>query len=340
MRVIQHPAYEAPRRRLRRALDEHRPGHMVFIIGPSGVGKTTMRRSVMQEMFGNPACWGCGRVPVVETFAMLPRGAFFSSRELARSLLDELNAPSLRWLLEDSQMDPAEKQAIRLELEGSSELWRNVRNKVATEGEYWRMVQQCLLGRGCKYVSIDQVTALLVNHRDTTPASHTLHLMSLAESTGAMFVMTGVHDAVRLWDIHSELRRRVITIWVPPYSDKRSQDRVPFLRLLRSLGAKHQLSRDDLLVRMPHDILAATGGVFDEIVKLLRRASSIASEAGCIKIQKRHIESAYYSESDLAALWRDIEAFENAMRAGDVSRRAALARSRWERVSEPTLPSK
>ena len=58
MRVIQHPAYEAPRRRLRRALDEQRPGHMVFVIGPSGVGKTTMRRSVMQEMFGNPACWG------------------------------------------------------------------------------------------------------------------------------------------------------------------------------------------------------------------------------------------------------------------------------------------
>ena len=270
---------------------------------------------------------------------MLPHGAFFSSRELARSLLDELNAPALNWLLEDSHLSTAEKQAIRLELESSAEVWRCLQSKRPTEGDYWRMVKQCLVGRGCKYVSIDQVTALLVNHRDTSPASHTLHLMSLAESTGVMFVMTGVHHASRLWDIHSELRRRVVTVWVPPYSDRRHEDRVPFLRLLNSLAAKHSLSRGDLLVRMSHEILAATGGVFAEIVQLLRRASSLAGEDGCAKIMKRHIEGAYLSDSDLAALWRDIEAFENAMRAGDVSRRAALAKSRWERVSEPTLPS-
>lgn len=57
----------------------------MFIIRPSGVGKTTMRRSVMREMFGNPACWNCGRIPLVETFATLPHGAYFSSRQLAVS---------------------------------------------------------------------------------------------------------------------------------------------------------------------------------------------------------------------------------------------------------------
>lgn len=57
MRLLQHSAYRGPRDRLRAALDNHRPGHMVFVIGPSGVGKTTMRRSVMREMFGNPNLW-------------------------------------------------------------------------------------------------------------------------------------------------------------------------------------------------------------------------------------------------------------------------------------------
>lgn len=333
MLLLQHPGYEIPRQRLRRVLDEHRPGHMVFIIGPSGVGKTTMRRSVMQEMFGNPACWGRGRVPVAETFAMLPHGAYFSSRELAKSLVNELNAPTLDWLLDGSHLETPVKEAIRAEVADCARTWESLRPKRATEGEYWEIVQRSLIARGCKYVSIDQVTALLVNHRDTSPADHTLHLMALAEATGVMFIMTGVHHASRLWSIHSELRRRVVTVWVPPYSDTRPEDRVSFVRLLKSLGSKYPVSQGDLLVRMSADILAATGGVFAQIVQLLERARHLALEAGQDRILKRHIEAAYYSDEDLKAIWRDIHTFEQAMIAGDVSKRSALVKARWNAPS-------
>jgi hypothetical protein len=338
MRLVQHPAYETPRLSLRRALDEYRPGHMVFIIGPSGVGKTTMRRSVMQEMFGNPSNWGRGRIPVVETFAMLPHGAYFSSRELAKSLVVELNAPKLDWLLDGSHLENSAKEAIRRELESCARTWEAIRPKRATEGEYWNIVQRSLLARGCKYVSIDQVTALLVNHRDTSPADHTLHLMALAEAAGVMFVMTGVQSATRLWSVHSELRRRVVTIWVPPYSDKRPEDRVPFLRLLKSLEAKYSVSKRDLLVRMATDILAATGGVFAQVVQLLERARQQAFEAGQDRIHKQHIEAAYYSDVDLEAVWRDIHTFEEAMEAGDVSKRSAIAKARWSSPSADDAP--
>lgn len=329
MRLLQHPAYELPRRRLRRALDEHRPGHMVFIIGPSGVGKTTMRRSVMREMFGNPACWGRGRIPVVEAFAMLPHGAYFSSRELVRTLLDELNAPRLDWLLQDGGLSKSSRKQIEDELAECARIWEKLRPKRVTEGEYWSMFQRSLRARGCKYVSLDQVTALLVNHRDTSPADHTLHLMALAESAGVMFVMTGVHHASRLWAVHPELRRRVMTIWVPPYSDRRPEDRIQFLRLLKSLGAKYPMAKSNLLTGMAADVLAATGGVFAEIVQLLERAKLRADEDDSGRITKRHVEDAYYSDEDLAALWRDIESFEGSMASGNVTRRAAAAKIRW-----------
>lgn len=329
MRVIQHPAYEAPRKRLREVLDEHRPGHMVFIIGPSGVGKTTLRRSVMQEMFGNPARWGKGRIPAVETFAMLPHGAYFSSRELARSLLDELHAPTLDWLLTGSSLSASAKADIQEKIAECAKTWEFLRPRYATEGEYWGMFRRSLRARGCLYVSIDQVTALLVNHRDTSPADHTLHLMALAEATGVMFIMTGVHNASRLWAVHSELRRRVVTIWVPPYSDKRREDRDAFLRLLKSLSTRYSFSKNDLLLRMASDILAATGGVFAEVVQLLERAKARSLEQNGACILKRHIEESYYADQDLATLWRDIETFEQAMTAGDVSSRAKLASQRW-----------
>jgi hypothetical protein len=330
MKLVQHPAYIGPRKRLRMALDQHRPGHMVFIIGPSGVGKTTMRRSVMQEMFGNPACWGRGRVPVVETFATLPHGAYFSSRQLAVSILHELHAPTLAWLLEGGNIKDEIKAEIREELVIAASEWETLKRKRQTEGDYWGIVQRSLMARGCKYVSIDQVTALLVNHRDKSPADHTLHLMALAEATGVMFVMTGVHKATQLWSINSELRRRVTTVWVPPYSDRRPEDKAPFLCLLMSLTIRYQLSRADLLIRMSADILAATGGVFAEVVELLARADTAARQEGGDRILKRHIESSYYGTEDLKNLWRDIDAFERSMVAGDVSERSARAKSNWK----------
>lgn len=329
MKLIQHPGYVGPRRRLREVMDDHRPGHMIFIIGPSGAGKTTMRHSVMQEMFGHPMYWGQGRIPAIEAFVTLPSKAYFSSRELAKKLADELHTPTLDWLLRDSTIDISVAAAIQSELAESAAVWGHLDLKRATEGERWAVFQKCVVARSCKYVSLDQVTALLVNHRDTSPADHTLHLMALAEATGTMFVMTGVHDASRLWAVHSELRRRVITVWVPPYSEKRSEDRISFLRLLKSLSGRYLLSKKDLLLMMFSDLLAATGGVIAELIELLDRAARLAAEQDSPRILKRHIEHSYYNDEELTTLWRDIDAFERAMAAGDVSKRSALIKARW-----------
>jgi hypothetical protein len=330
MSGIEHFYYLMAQSQLKAALDDFQPGHMVFLVGPSGAGKTTLRRAVMQEMFGNPLNWGPGRIPVVETFARLPNAAYFSSRELAKSLVKELRVPSLAWLFTGNSIPKSTEERIHAELAQCASIWDQLKPHAATEGDYWETFGRCLKARGCKYVSLEQVTALLVNRRNTSPAAHTLHLMSLAEEAGVMFIMTGIHTATRLWAIHSELRRRVITVWMPPYSDKRKGDEPHYLCLLKTLSTKYEFSRSDLLCTMANDLLAATGGVFAEIVQLLERAQRHARLEGVPRIHKRHIEGAYYNDEDLATLWRDIEAFELAMEPGDVSKRSTLVEGRWK----------
>lgn len=330
MRVIQHSAYQSSRSRLRAELDNHRPGHMVFIIGPSGVGKTTLRHSVMQEMFGQPARWGRGRTPVVETFALLSKNAYFSSLELAKALVDELHAPKLDWLLRESNLPKLDIELIRKELRACEMAWAELRPRRGTEGDYWSLFQRGLRARECKYVSIDQVTALLVNHRNKSPADHTLHLVSLAESAGVMFIMTGIHHASELWAVHPELRRRVSVVWVPPYGESRAGDIDNFHRLLRSMESKYSLSKQGLLMSMAFEILYATGGVFAELRQLLDRAKVKAEEDGCAKILKNHIESSFMSNRDLDCLWAQIRLFEAAMKSGDVLKEAERIRARWK----------
>jgi len=336
MYCLQHLAYENSCNQLRRALDDHRPGHMVFLIGPTGVGKTTMRTSVMQEIFGDPTLWGRGRIPAIEQFALLANQSYFSSKDFVRGLLSELHEPSLEWLFRDSSLPASKLSQIQSQLKTARDQWDTLRPLRGTEGEMWAAFRRGLVARGCKYVSVDQVTALLKNHRDTSPADHTLHLMALAESCGIMFIMTGIHEAARLWNVHSELRRRVVVVWAPPYSDRRAEDRDSFLRVLRSLEAKFQFAQRDMLLRMSGDLLAASGGIFGQLFELLIRSRNRAEDEGSGRILKRHIEGAYMSDADLAAMWRDVEAFEDTMAAGDVSQRSSLVRSRWKLPSIKT----
>jgi hypothetical protein len=334
MSAIDHFAYKVAQKGLKKELDNIRPGHMVFLIGPSGAGKTTLRHSVMQKMFGNPLCWGTGRIPAIETFATLPHNAFFNSRELAKSLVDELHVPTLDWLFVGNEdIEKATEEQVRADIAECSAVWNQLRPHTATEGDYWDTFLSSLSGRHCKYVSIDQVTALLKNRRNTSPTDHIEHLMTLAEIAHVMFIMTGIHTAARLWEIHSELRRRVHTVWMPPYSHKRKSDERHYLHLLKTLSARYRLSRNDLLYAMADDVMAASGGVFAEIVGLLDRAQLRAQEEGEVHIKKRHIQASYYNERDLASLWRDIDAFEQIMEPGDVSTRSAMVAACWKATS-------
>lgn len=329
MNIIEHFAFMEGKEGLKAALDNFQPGHMVFIIGPSGAGKTTLRHEVMREVFGNPMRWGSGKIPIIETFAMLPHNAYFSSRELVKALIYETQSPNLKWLLRDTELSRLTVETIRQDLTESIKLYELLPLRQMTEGDHWRTLSRSLKARSCKFISVDQVTALLKNRRDTSPSDHTKHLMFFAEENELMFLMTGIHEAALLWDIHPELRRRVTTVWLPPYSPRRKRDQEHFLRLLKNISASHAFTPRDLPYKMAYEILAATGGVIGEITKLFDRASQSARLNGQPSVHRKDVEGSYYNQRELDTLWRDIQAFEETMAAGSVSGRASQVASLW-----------
>lgn len=334
MSVIEHFTYEATRAELRAALDNFRPGHMVFLIGPSGAGKTTLRHAVMQEVFGNPRYWGKGRIPAIETISMLPNNAFFNSRELAKDLREQLHVPSLRWLFNGNRsLDSAVKEQLEREVQEARTVWSQLRSKPMTEGDYWRSIQWSLPARGCKLVSVEQANGLLKNRRNTLPADHTLHLLSVAENAGVMFIMTGVPECIELWAVHHELRRRVIPVWFRPYSANQKEDHNHYLRLLKTLSTKYNLSRPDLLGLMAYDLLAATGGLLGHLISVMETARSKAAIDGSRAIKKSHIKDAFYSDTDLSRVWKDVHEFEAACRPGNVTKRSAIIAAEWAEAS-------
>lgn len=337
MSIIEHFTYEATRAQLKAALDNFRPGDMVFLIGPSGAGKTTLRHAVMQEMFGNPMYWGSGLIPAIELVCTLPNNAYYNPRDFAKSFVNELHVPTLRWLFSDnSSLDEVLKHQLELDIQEARKVWNQIRPLRTTEGDYWRTVQDLLRARGCKYASIEQANALLKNRKNTLPADHTLHLLSVAESAGVMFIMTGVTECTELWDVHHELTRRVIPVWFRPYSPKLKEDQIHFLRLLKTLSPNYPLSRPDLLCLIANDLMAATGGLVGHLIRVLENAKIKAKGEGCVHIEKHHIQAAFYSDRDLARVWKGVRDFEVKSSAGDVTKLSAQVESGW--LDNPARP--
>jgi histone H3/H4 len=328
-RIFPHAQFVGARAELKRALENSQRGRFIFVIGPSGIGKTTVRQAILRAICGNPACWGEGRIPVIEVFALLAQRAYFNSRSLAESLVHELIAPNPRWLRDND--DPANPLYVTVkgEIDRAHRELLGVPWPKGTERSMWQLFQQLAASRGMWLAAIDQAHALCTNHRNKDPADHILNLMSILDGGDLNFLLSGVHGVADLWAQRPEVRRRSTLIWMRPYSYERREDRDPFLILLRTLGAEYSFSRPALLFEMAAELMAASAGIFGVLSKILADAKECADRAGRYAITKNDITGSYYGERDYEKMWEDVKFFETVMRSANTKARAVMVASTW-----------
>lgn len=330
MKILRHSKFDLAASQLSRALDQRQPGGAIFLVGPSGVGKTTLRHAVLKGVYGDPLQWPAGTVPVIETIATLPTNSFFNSKSLVVELIDQLDRPSMPWIPgghRDQRFSAFLSSIEDVDEESSA-------NPIpdrgwGSEAELWRVLERYIRARGCLIVSIDQATALLKNRRSKDPTDHMLHLMTFAEKAGVTLLLTGVPEVTRLWDIHQELRRRVDVVWMPPYGERTTGDRIEFAKLLGSFHKKYPQVPRDLLRSMDVTFLAASGGVYAELERLLIRSVNHAADNGRSAVSRSDVEKSAHSQSDLEALWRGLHAFHKCMGSGALGARVAEIERVW-----------
>jgi hypothetical protein len=301
-RVIAHPALESVLKELRAVV--RRPGELplLIVVGPTGVGKTTLVKRVHREildaataaMLADP-----GFIPVVKVEAISPDGGSFNWGDFYVRFL----AAAVEPMADHKSLDGSEKEL------------RDLRKKFGTYSELRRAVEQCIRYRRIPIVIIDEAQHLtkILNARRMADQLDTVK--SLASAAGVQFIMVGTYELLPLLNQNGQLARRTRCIHFPRYRFESARDRQSFHNVLGMFETRLPIKAagalvDNLEYHYEH-CLGCIGTLKDRIKLACRNAI----EAGRDHLRLQDFDSVALSNDSLLQMLQEILEGERRMEA-------------------------
>lgn len=273
-KVVAHPHLKATHQALWNAI--HRPAGaaLILVLGPTGVGKTTLRLRLEQQLIEEALPdleKDCGRLPVVGVEAVAPESGNFNWKDYYTRALLALEEPLIE---RKTGMD---SNVRSLQREGGGRLQMTHAVAVA---ELRRALEQCLSHRRPRAFIIDEAQHLkkmasgrrLLDQMDT--------LKSLAAMTGTIHVLIGTYELLGLADLSAQLSRRSLEIHFPRYALERAEDRLAFQSVLLTFQRHLPLSEEPDLTGHCEYFYERSVGCVGLLKDWLHRALATALEEG------------------------------------------------------------
>lgn len=201
--TVQHPKLTDVFASLQNAVRESSSGNIVFITGPTGSGKTTLRlrteQSIKKEMLPELQL-DPGRLPIIGITAISSETGNFNWKDFFRRLLHEMDEPGLdkKYIPTNSRghIDTGPR-AMGLELRFATEKLLAYRRPAAVFIDDAQHIAKLSTGRRLQ----DQLDCI----------------KSLADVTGIPIVMFGTYELLAFRNLSAQLSRRSIDIHLQRY---------------------------------------------------------------------------------------------------------------------------
>jgi AAA domain len=285
--TIAHPLLKAADAALKQAIREPAGWSLIFVYGPTGVGKTTLRRrvekhlteSMMETLRQNP-----GIVPVVSIEAAAPDSSQFSWKDYYRRALIALDEPLI-----DRKLSQQIRNSFR---DGCGIALRESR----VSGLELRMaLEGALIHRRPAAFFIDEAQHLAKMKSGRKLQDQLDSIKSLAGSSNTLHVLIGTYELLPFRNLSAQLSRRSIDIHFPRYHAEKSEDYTSFRNIVFTLQRHLPLSGEsDLLSHIEYCYERSIGCV--GLVKdWLTRALALALNQGADAVDLNTLERTAWS---------------------------------------------
>ena len=222
--TLAHPQLKTVSEALRRAIQEPGGASLIFVVGPTGVGKTTLRLRIEQELkqrflaAGEPEP---GRIPVVGFEAAAPDSGNFSWKDYYRRALRALEEPLIDYKLD-------RPMPVR---NGTAEWCAAAR---VCNPELRQALEQARRHRRPAAVLIDEAQHLTKIASGRRLSDQLDCLKSLASLTGCVHVLIGTYELLPCRNLSAQLSRRSLDIHFRRYRVDNPDDVIAFQRVIFS----------------------------------------------------------------------------------------------------------
>lgn len=302
--TVAHPRLIEAKERLVAAIQNSEPNSLIFVFGPTGVGKTTLRLKAEQILTAELREYleqDRGRLAVVSVEAVAPESGSFSWRDHFKRLLLQMGEPLIEY-----------KQDLQ-----SGFVTRTPTRPKPTTGEYRYGLEQALRFRRPAAVMIDEAQHLAKIASGRRLLDQLDVIKSIANQSQTVHVLYGTYDLLAFRNLNGQLSRRSVDVHFPRYRAESAADRKAFISVLSSFAQQLPIADPPDLALEWEFLYERSVGCVGVLKQWLIRALSVALRAGEDTLSRSHLESQAPSVSQADKIIS--EASEGEMRLMDTN---------------------
>jgi len=303
-KVVAHPCLKQTHQALLQAIQQPAGASLIFVFGPTGVGKTTLRLRLAQQLLaaaGPARAQNPGHIPVVALEIAAPERGDFRWKDYYTRALQALDEPLLarkidygvRHFRRDSEgrlvIGPhAPASDLRWALEQALQQ-RRPAAFIADEAQHFKRIAS---GRR------------LLDQMDT--------LKSLASLTGTVHVLIGTYELLGLADLSAQLNRRSLELHFPRYRPDEAGGLAAFQSVLLTFQRHLPLAQEPDLIGRSDYCYERSVGCVGVLKNWLVRALAAALADGAKTLTDKHLAGAAEPTRKLLRMAREIREGEAA----------------------------
>jgi GTPase SAR1 family protein len=241
-KFVKHARLEEKHRELMDYIHEPAGVSLVFVVGPTGVGKTTLLHGVVRQLTEEAMPdleRDRGRIPVFAIEAATPEARGFDWADFYIRCLTGLHEPLI-----GHKIDYGETEGLRTDQEGRLVIHYNARTRALR-----RTLEKCLIHRKLAALIVDEAQDFqkvsggrrLLDQMDT--------LKSLTSLSHTLWVLVGHYELLTLIDLNGQLSRRSREIHFTRYRYECEEDTKAFRGALLTFQSHLPLEREPNLLK-------------------------------------------------------------------------------------------